>query len=89
MELLKGKSANLSQFVLQVVIFCHIEILLGGGLVKVLQELSVFSVWVEVILREGVKRVQREEEILCCAYNSLQQSKTFHIFGTYILIVVK
>lgn len=74
MELLNRKSADLSQFILQVIIFCHIEILLGGGLVKVLQELSVFSVWVDVILREGVKRVQHEEEILCCTYNSLQQS---------------
>lgn len=52
LELQKGNSANLSQFILQLIIFCHIEILLGGGLVKVLQKLSVFSFWVDVILRE-------------------------------------
>lgn len=49
----RGKSANLSQLILQLVIFNHVELLLGGGLVEVLQELSVFSVWVDVILREG------------------------------------
>lgn len=78
-ELQKGKSANLSQFILQLIIFCHVEILLGGGLVKVLQELSVFSIWVDVILGEGVKRIKGKEKTPCCGYDAQQQSKMFHI----------
>lgn len=79
-ELQKGKSANLSQFIFQLIIFCHVELLLGGGLVKVLQELSVFSFWVDVILRAGVKTIKCKEKIPCCGYDAQQQQpKMFHI----------
>lgn len=85
-ELQKEKSANPSQFILQLIIFCHVEILVGGSLVKVLQELSVFSVWVDVILREGVKRLQCKEKTPCCGYDAhqQQQSKMFHILTLII-----
>lgn len=44
-------STNLRQLLFQFIVLCHVEFLLAGTLIKVMQELSVFNLWVHIILR--------------------------------------
>lgn len=46
-----SQSTNLRQLLLQFIVLCHVEFLLAGTLIKVMQELSVFHLWVHIILR--------------------------------------
>ena len=50
-------STNLSQFILQFVVFVHTESLPAGPFIEVMKELPVFSLWVDIILRERRKDV--------------------------------
>lgn len=43
---------NLSQFILQLIVFLYIEFLLAGSLIKVIQEVSVLSLWIHIVLKE-------------------------------------
>lgn len=46
---------HLSQFILQLVVLCHIKVFLDGPLIKVAQELSIFSFWIDIVLVEEGK----------------------------------
>lgn len=54
------KRSNLRKFILQFIVFRHAELALVGTLVKVAQKLSVFNVWVNIVLWE-----QTQTPVIC------------------------
>lgn len=63
-----NQSTNLRQFILQFIVFCHVEFLLVGRLIKVMQELPVFNIWVHIILRGRRKQWEEEKHKHICTH---------------------
>lgn len=67
---------HLSQFILQLVVLCHIKVFLDGPLIKVAQELSIFSFWIDIVLVEEGKFCFVFQKKKKCS-NKLRVSETY------------